>query len=158
MKHWKSWVPVVAAALLIGASAVPRSPAALKVNFSVPFPRDGYAKLNLRKGAIRFEEIIVRNPPDEDDIRDARRDDPGDHCHPKLSVGLSNTGRVPYKFHMVLQLEDARGKVLMRCDRNDDIDAGDVNDHTHFCWLDSMRTLDYPRIAKIRIIAEFKPD
>ena len=73
---------------------------------------------------------------------------------PKLAVGVSNKGTTKIKFHLTVRLEDKDGNIYMSCDRNDDIDPGAVNDHTNLCWLDSMKTLDWPKVTAVHIIAK----
>ena len=64
------------------------------------------AELNFHAGPVVFEEIVVRNMPDAEDIAKSK-EDPDDKCHPKLAVGMSNPSGVKMKVHLIVRLEDA---------------------------------------------------
>lgn len=121
------------------------------------FPRTGRAALGIKAGPLTFTELIIRNPPNAEDLREAKTN-PSDNCHPKLAIGVTNTGRSKMEFHVTVSLEDGRGKIYMTCDRNDSIDPGAQNDHTNLCWLESMKTIDWPRVTRVRLVAEIDPE
>ncbi len=111
-----------------------------------------------RAGPVTFNEIIIRNPPNAGDIKDAQTKDPGDNCHPKFSVGVSNDGKEKMAFRVVVSLEDDAGTVYFKCDREDTVDPGAENDHTNMCLLTSMKTIDWPKLTVVRIRADVDPD
>jgi hypothetical protein len=127
------------------------------VDRTVPFPQTGQASLKWELGPLGVEEVIIRNMPDEEDLRKAEAD-PDDKCHPKMQVGFSNKGAAEMKVHVTLRLEGEDGAVYMSCDRNDTIEPGAVNDHTNLCWLDSMKTKDWPKVKVVRISVTASPD
>ena len=153
----KAWAGVIAAVVLLGPGAVARAagdqPAS--VNETVKFPKAGAAELEIKAGPITFTEIIIRNAPNEDDLRQAKTN-PKDNCHPKLQVGVTNNGSSKVEFHVRVLLEDDEGNVYMSCDRNDSISGGAENDHTNLCWLDSMKTIDWPKLTRVRLVAKVK--
>jgi hypothetical protein len=143
--------------LFLAAGTVLQSEEPFSVDKTVPLPKTGQADLKVEAGPLVFEEVIIRNMPDEEDLAKAKND-PSDKCHPKLQVGVSNKGAAKMKFHLKVRLEDKDGNVYMSCDRNDSIEPGAVNDHTNLCWLDSMKTLDWPKVTAVHIIAKVSKD
>lgn len=141
----------------VGAAAVAGEGKTHRVDKTVPLPKTGLAELKFHAGPVVFEEVIVRNMPDEEDIAKSK-EDPDDNCHPKLAVGMSNPSGVKMKVHLIVRLEDGEGNIYMSCDRDDTVSAGADNDHTNLCWLDSMKTKDFPKVTRIHIIATVSPD
>jgi len=150
---------MLVSAVLLALSLAPQlsSQGPYTVDKTVPFPKTGHGDLKIEAGPVVLEEIVVRNMPDEKDLEKAKSD-PSDKCHPKLAVGVSNKGTVTMKFHLKVRLEDKDANVYMSCDRNDSIAPGAVNDHTNLCWLDSMKTADWPKVTAFHIIAEVSPE
>jgi hypothetical protein len=141
--------------LLASAQPLPAADL-LRVDETVPFPKDGTGILKIQAGPITLEEILIRNMPDAEDIAKAKLD-PDDNCHPKLQVGMSNSGATKMEVELRVQLLDGDGNVYMDCKRSDTVDPGAVNDHTNLCWLSSMKTVNFPKLAKVHIVATFKP-
>lgn len=131
---------------------------AFTLDKTVKFPKGERADLNFKAGPLIFTEIIIRNPPNAGDIKKAQTSDPGDNCHPKLQIGVTNDGNKEMEFKVVVSLEDDAGNVYLKCDREDSIDPGNENDHTNLCWLDSMKTIDWPKLTVVRIKADVDPD
>lgn len=151
------------AILLAGCAVLLLSPLAVfaqeaqSVDKAVPFPRTGEASLKWEVGSVVVEDVIIRNMPNEEDLKKAESD-VDDKCHPKMQVGFSNRGTVKMKVHVTLKLEGEDGAVYMSCDRNDTVAPGAVNDHTNLCWLDSMKTRDWAKVKVVRIIVTSSPD
>lgn len=138
---------------LVGAAALAAQGAEVfHVDKVVPFPKSGLAALKFEAGPITFEEVVVRNMPDAADLAEAAKD-PDDNCHPKLQVGMSNAGPAEMTVKITLRLEGDDGTVYMDCSRTDEVKPGAVNDHTNLCWLDSMKTKDFPKVTKVHIVA-----
>jgi len=148
---------MVLAFLALGAIPAAAKDHAFSFNKTVKFPKGNIAALEIKAGPLTFTEVIIRNPPNAGDIKDAQTKDPGDNCHPKLQVGVSNGGDREMKFHVTVSLEDDAGNVYLKCDREDDVDAGADNDHTNLCWLDSMKTIDWPKLTLVRVRADVDP-
>lgn len=148
---------VLAAFLFTAAAVAAAAEHAHTVNKTIPFPKTNRAELGWKVGPITFTEVIVRNAPNDEDLREAKKDT-NDNCHPKLQVGVSNGGDQKMKFHLTVALEDDQGSIYLSCDRNDSIKPGAENDHTNLCWLDSMKTIDWPKLTRIRIKADVDPD
>lgn len=144
---------LAASLLALGAGLVLLAEEPYTVDKTVPMPKTGQADLKFEAGPLVIEEIVIRNMPDDEDLAKAKSD-PSDKCHPKLAIGVSNKGTVKTKFHLKVQLEDKDGNIYMSCDRNDESEPGAVNDHTNLCWLDSMKTLDWPKVTVIHIVAK----
>jgi hypothetical protein len=151
------------AALLAGCALLLLVPLAVftqepqSVDKTVPLPQTGEASLKWEVGPVVVEDVIIRNMPDEEDLRKAESD-VDDKCHPKMQVGFSNKGAAKMKVHVTLKLEGSDGAVYMSCDRNDTVAPGAVNDHTNLCWLDSMKTKDWPKVKVVRISVTASPD
>lgn len=127
------------------------------IDKSVSFPKTGIGALHFKAGSVVFEEIVIRNMPDPSDLEKAKND-PDDNCHPKLALGLSNTGNLKMKVKITVRLEGSDGTIYLSCDREDTIASGSNNDHTNLCWLSSMKTRDFPKVTKVHIIASVSPD
>lgn len=143
-------------AVTFGLSIQPDAAEVFHVDQTVPFPAGGIGALKMVAGPVTLEEIIIRNMPDAGDISKAKAD-PDDNCHPKLQLGLSNGGATKMKVTLKVTLLGDDGTVYMDCSRTDDVEPGAINDHTNLCWLSSMKTLDFPKVTKIRIIASVSP-
>lgn len=128
-----------------------------RVNKTIRMPRNTITRLHFSAGPIVFEELIIRNRPDANDIRKAKSD-PNDKSHPKLQLGMSNRGDEKMKIEAAISFEDSKGNVYMECERSDTLEAGAVNEHTNFCWLDSIKTIDWPNVTVVRINASISPD
>jgi hypothetical protein len=148
------------AVAFLAVAAIPASARehAFSVNKTVKFPKGERVDLNLKAGPVTFTEVIIRNPPNSKDIKEAETKNPGDNCHPKIAVGVSNDGKEEMKFRVVVSFEDSEGNVYLKCDKDDSIDSGSDNDHSNLCWLDSMKTIDWPKLTQIRVVAEVDPD
>jgi len=127
------------------------------VDRTIPLPKHSITRLHFSAGPIVFEELILRNAPDAGDIRKAKSD-PSDKSHPKLQLGMSNRGDEKMKIEATISFEDSKGNVYMECERSDSLEAGAVNDHTNFCWFDSINTIDWPKVTVVRINASISPD
>lgn len=123
----------------------------LKVDITVPMTKGDIVTVDSKVGALTLNEVVVHNPPNDDDLKKAETNK-SDNCHPKLALGISNSGDSLWKIKLFIKLEDKDGKVLMSCDREDEVQPGANNDHTNFCWLNSMKTINWPKIAKIHIV------
>lgn len=151
--------PGLALLLVVGATLVSIPHCAgevYHVDQTVPFPAGGIGALKIEAGPVTLEEILIRNMPDAGDIAKAKAD-PDDNCHPKLQVGMSNRGPAKMKVTLKVELLGEDGTVYMDCSRADDVAPAAVNDHTNLCWLSSMKTLDFPKVTKIRIVASVSP-
>ena len=123
----------------------------VQVNITVPMTKGDVVPVRSKVGPLTFNEVEVHNAPNEEDLQKAQSDK-GDNCHPKLALGISNSGTSLWKIKLSIKLESKDGQVFMSCDRTDDVKPGADDDHTNFCWLDSMKTIDWPKIAKIHIV------
>lgn len=144
-----------ACAALLAQTAEGNGPFA--VDQKTPMPKTEIGTLGYTAGPVTFEEVVIRNAPDDEDLEKAKSD-PSDKCHPKLAVGMSNSGSRKMKVKIYLRLEDKDGNVYMTCDRTDTVQPGAKNDHTNFCWLDSMKTLDWPKVAFVHITASISAE
>ncbi len=152
-RHCGCWC-IVAWACVVWAAASTLAWAGepIKVDQTVAMPKSEVGELHFKAGSLIFEEVVIRNAPNEEDIAKAKSD-PGDNCHPKLAVGVSNTSDKKMSMKIIVRLEGEDGKVYMSCDRTDDVQPNAQDDHTNLCWLDSMKTIDWPKVTKVHIIA-----
>ena len=138
-------------------AAVPAAAQHASLDKKVPFPKNGRVALGVKAGPLTFNEVIIRNAPNAGDLAGAKSN-PRDNCHPKLQVGVSNKGSAKMKFHVTVSLEDGKGTVYMSCERNDSISPAAHNDHTNLCWLDSMKTIDWPKLKVVHVSAVIDRD
>jgi len=127
-------------------------PAGGQIDRLVPFSPGGTHKLGVNVGRLILEEIVLRNMPTAKDLEEARKD-PGDKSHPKIAVGLSNPGSVDLDVKVKVSLETASGEVLMSCNTSDSVKPGAHNDHSNLCWIAGLKTLDWPRLARLHLVA-----
>ncbi len=128
-----------------------------KVDQTVSFAKSGRMALHFKAGPLKFEEVVIHNMPTASDVAKSQKD-PSDNSHPKIAVGISNDSGEDMKIRLTVTLEDKAGEVLMRCDRKDSVDGTATNDHTNLCWLDSVKTIDWPRLARVHLTATIEPD
>ena len=102
---------LVLAILALGAMPAAAKEHAFTLDKTVKFPKSNIAELKFKAGPLTFTEVIIRNPPNPGDIKNAQTKDPGDNCHPKLQVGVSNDGKDKMKFRITVSLEDDAGTV-----------------------------------------------
>ena len=78
----KGLVLMLAASLwALAAGVVLQSQEPYSVDKKVPLPKTGQADLKLGAGPLVFEEIVIRNMPDDQDLEKAKSD-PRDKCPP----------------------------------------------------------------------------
>jgi len=157
MRKAASCAVILTLSLLIALAVLPEPADVISVDESIPFGEGRTHRLGFEAGPLVFEEIIVRNPPNEEDLRKAELD-PDDNCHPKLQLGISNKGTVKMEVEATIRFEGEDGTLYMECERSDTVEPGARNDHTNFCWLDSMKTIDWPKVKRLRVVALVYPD
>ncbi len=119
---------------------------------TVPFQKTGEHTMGYKAGPLVIEAVTVRNMPSAGDVADAAKDR-NDNSHPKFSVGLSNSGSDEIEAKVKVSLETASGEVLMACDGKTSLDGQAHNDHLNLCWIASIKTIDWPQVAKVHVVA-----
>ena len=127
-----------------------------QVDKLVPFQASGTHKLGLKVGRIVFEEIVLRNMPTAKDVEESRKDT-GDKSHPKITVGYSNPSGGEAEVKMKASQETASGEVLMSCNTSETVKAGVHNDHSNLCWIAGLKTLDWPKMTRLHLVASVVP-
>lgn len=122
------------------------------------FEASGVVPFKQPFGPALVEEVIVKNMPSSSDVREAREHDASDNCRPKFALSMSNKSDVKVAMRATVRLEAADGEVLLTCDRKDTVDKHADKDHTSMCYIASMKTKDWPRIAFVRVILTGEPE
>lgn len=123
-----------------------------QVDKIVAFQPGGQHKLGIKVGRLSFDEIVLHNMPKPADIEEAKKD-PGDSSRPKIAVVLSNPGGPDVDVKMKVSLETASGEVLMSCEGGDSVGTDARADRSNLCWIASMKTLDWPKLARVHLVA-----
>ena len=119
---------------------------------TIPVPRDSDAQLDWKNQGCSVHSLTLRNYPDEEDIEEARRNDPDDKAWLWWEFNVSNSDDRKCRVSLLLQVLDKRGNVIKSSDRNDTISPGKLDDDIRVSTL--MKTLDVvDTAAKVRIRA-----
>ncbi|MDQ5873410.1 MAG: hypothetical protein M3547_14525 [Acidobacteriota bacterium] len=102
-----------------------------------------------------MHSLTLRNFPDEGDIEEARRKDPGDKTWLWWEFNVSNSGDTKCRISLLLQVLDKRGNVVKSSDRSDSVSPGELDDDIRVSTL--MKTLDIVDAAKVRVKARIEP-
>jgi hypothetical protein len=119
---------------------------------TIPVPRDSDARLDWKYKECAVEGLTLRNYPDEEDVEEARRKDPGDKSWLWWEFNVSNSGDRKCKISLALDVLDRKGNVVKSSDRSDSVKPGELDDDIRVSTL--MKTLDIVDAAKVRIRAK----
>jgi hypothetical protein len=118
---------------------------------TIPVPRDSDARLDWKYRGCSVHSLTLRNYPDQEDIEEARRKDPGDKTWLWWEFNVSNSGDRKCSIALVLEVLDRRGNVAKSSDRSDSVSPGELDDDIRVSTL--MKTLDIVDAAKVRLRA-----
>lgn len=148
--------PSLLLALLALGAAVPAAAAGKLVEETVDVPRDHRIPL-----AIAFEKTALfavesNNEPKPDDVDEAKAKDPDDRTWVLLRFYARNDGYTRQKVNVQALLLDADGGVLARAeDRTTRV--GKLKQEDTLTLPIRVKTLDWPRAAKLKVVATFLP-
>ena len=143
------------AAVLLLVAATPLSAADGDFEKTIPVPRDSDAELEWKSERCSVHSLTLRNYPDEEDIDEARRKDPGDKTWLWWEFNVSNSGDTKCRVSFLIQVLDKRGNVVKSSDRDGSVSPGELDDDIRVSML--MKTLDIVDAPKVRLKARILP-
>lgn len=118
---------------------------------TIPVPRDADAELDWKYRGCAVHSLTLRNFPDEEDVDEARRNDPDDKAWLWWEFNVSNSDDRKCRVSLLVQVLDKRGNVIKSSDRNDTISPGKLDDDIRVSTL--MKTLDIVEAPRVRLRA-----
>jgi len=146
--------PTVVAALA-AALVFPSVLAAASFEKTIPPPKTGRANLGWASGGCTILSVSLRNYPNEEDIRKARKEDPNDNSWVWWDFHVENRGDTKCKISIAVEIYDKSGKVVKSSDRTDTVDGHKMDDNIRLSTR--MKTLDIVDSPKAHIKAEIGP-
>jgi hypothetical protein len=143
------------AAALVLLSAAAANAQDGRFDKTIPFPRNGDAKLDWTYEKCTIRSVEVRNYPSEEDIEKARAKDPNDHSWLWWEFRIDNRGPRDCKIRLWVEILDKNGKLVKDGDRSGSVDAGKIDDAIRLSTR--MRTVDAADAPKVRLRAEILP-
>ena len=140
------------AATLLLAAALPLAAADRSFERTIPIPRDRDADLDWTHEGCSVESLTLRNHPDEDEIEEARENDPKDKSWLWWEFNVSNRSDQKCRMRFLVEILDAKGAVIKSSNKSDTVKPGELDDDIRVSTL--MKTLDVAEAAKVRIRAE----
>jgi hypothetical protein len=137
---------------IAGATALSAADGAFEKTIAVP--RDSDARLDWKHQGCSIRSLTLRNYPDDEDIEEARRKDPGDKSWLWWEFNVSNDSDRKCRTSILLEVLDKRGNVVKSSDRNDPVSPGESDDDIRVSTL--MKTLDIAEAAKVRLRAKIE--
>jgi hypothetical protein len=137
------------------ALAIPAILGAASFEKTIPPPRTGRANLGWASGGCTVRSVGLRNYPNEEDIRKARREEPNDNSWIWWDFHVENRGDAKCKIAIAVEIYDKSGKVVKSSDKTDTVDGHKMDDNIRLSTR--MKTLDIVDAPKARIRAEIGP-
>ena len=122
---------------------------------TVPVPSDRDAELDWTHEDCVVESVTLRNFPDEEEIEEARREDPNDKSWLWWEFNVSNRGNRDCRIWLSVEVLDAKGRVVKGSDRSGSVSAGELDDDIRVSTL--MKTIDAADAPKVRLRARIGP-
>ena len=150
----RSLAPSLLAALLaLGASGM-ASAAGKLVELSVDVPRDHRIPLSIAFEKTTVFAVESQNDPKAADVDEAKAKDPGDKTWVPLRFYLRNDGYTKQKLNIQALLLDADGGILAQAkDRSTTVSRLTTEDTLTLPMR--VKTLDWPRAAKLKVLVTF---
>ncbi len=121
---------------------------------TIPFPRDGDARLDWTYEKCTIRSVQVRNYPDREDIEKARHLDPDDKSWLWWEFSIDNRGPSKIKLKLWVEVLDEDGKLLKADDRSASLDAFE-SDEVRVSGR--LRTIDAADAPRVRLRADIIP-
>lgn len=121
---------------------------------TIPVPRDSDAELDWKYRDCSVHSLTLRNYPDDEDIEEARRKDPGDKSWLWWEFNVSNDSDRKCRISLLLEVLDKRGNVVKSSDRSDSVSPGELDDDIRVSTL--MKTLDIAEATRVRLKAKIE--
>jgi len=141
-----------AALLLLLGLALPLRGADRVFEKTIPVPRDRDAQLDWTHDDCSVESLTLRNYPEEEEIEEARRGDPGDKSWLWWEFNVSNRGDAKCRIRLSVEILDGKGRVIKAGDRSDTVSPGNLDDDIRVSTL--MKTLDVGQASRVKVRAE----
>lgn len=135
--------------LLAGAGALTAADGVFEKTIAVP--RDADVRLDWKYQDCSVRSLTLRNYPDDEDIEEARRKDPGDKSWLWWEFNVSNGSDRKCRIALAIEVLDRRGNVVKSSDRTDSVSPGESDDDIRLSTL--MKTLDIAAATKVRLRA-----
>ena len=123
------------------------------VEKSVDVPRATKVPVDVTYEKAVIQWVESQNDPKGKDVDDASRNDPGDRTWILLRFTYANEGYVSHEVNLRAILLDEAGGVLAEGGRKSSLDRQKKQDTISFPI--HVRTLDWPRGAKLKVMATF---
>ena len=147
----KTRVRVSLTLLLLLAGIAASSAAEGNFEKTIAVPRDSDARLGWKYQDCSVESLTLRNYPDDEDVEEARRKDPGDKSWLWWEFNVANRSDRKCRIALSIEVLDRKGKVVKSGDRSDSVSPGELDDDIRVSTL--MKTLDIVDAAKVRVRA-----
>ena len=121
---------------------------------TIPVPRSSDSELEWKYRSCAVHSLTLRNYPDEEDVEEARRKDPGDKTWLWWEFNVSNSGDTDCRIFFLIQVLDDRGNVVKSSDRRGSVSPGELDDDIRVSML--MKTLDIAHAARVRVKARIE--
>jgi hypothetical protein len=143
----------LAAAALLGASALLSEETSFEKTIPFPREREGDVGITFRKCTIL--RLTPRNYPDDEDVEKARANDPKDTSWLWWQFDVDNRGPENLKIKLFIDVLDKDGKVIKSSDRSVTIEGFESEEYRISMRI---RTLDAAEAPKVRVRAQFLHD
>jgi hypothetical protein len=145
----------LAAVCLLFASSARRAGAAggPSLEAIVEVPREHRITLDLSYEKSVLTSVESQNEPTENEIREAQKADPNDKKFVVFRFYYKNEDYVDHKVTLRAILLDGNDAVIGDAGRTGTLDKGKADDTISFPMR--MKTVDWPRAAKLKVIASF---
>lgn len=120
---------------------------------TVDVPRATQVPLDIAYEGSSLLSVESVNDPNEDDIENARKNDPKDATFLLMRFRYKNSDYVDHKVKLRVILLDAEGGVLGEAGRGGTLDKMKTGDTISFPM--KVKTLDWPLAAKLKVTATF---
>ncbi len=141
-------------ALLALAIALPAAAAGKLVEASVDVPREHRIPLSIAFEKASVVAVESHNEPKDADVEEAKAKDPNDRTWVVLRFYLRNDGYTKQKVNIQALLLDAEGGILAQAkDRTTSVPRLTTEDTLTLPIR--VKTLDWPRAAKLKVLVTF---
>jgi hypothetical protein len=120
---------------------------------TVAVPRENRIPLDLSYEKSALTSVESQNEPTEKDLREAEKSDPNDKKFVVFRFYYKNEDYVDHQVKLRAVLLDGNDAVIGEGGRTGTLDKGKTEDTISFPMR--MKTLDWPRAAKLKVIASF---
>ncbi len=145
-------VTILAAAACLLCLGLARADEEFDVDQTVPMV-NGQAEVKLESHRIHIDKVIVRDTPSEDEVKKAN-----DKYHSYINpvVVMTNKSNDDADVEMTLILLDEQGQEILSCKRSFEVEEDDEDSNNTVCTRGRIKTLDWPRVKQVHIVAHIE--